>query len=53
MSLLCVIRETEAAFTVGRLPRVPRNHWVTPGSLRVDPIKKLACYILLTIDGDQ
>lgn len=53
MSLLCVIRETEAAFTVGRLPRVPRNHWVTPGSLRVDPSKKVAFYILLTIDGDQ
>lgn len=53
MRLSHAIRESEAGISIGRLPGAPRDHWTTPGSLRVNPRQKLACPFFLIIGGEQ
>lgn len=41
--------ETETVFSLGRYAGAPRKYWIAPGSLSVDPSRKLSCYCPLSI----
>lgn len=43
--------ETKTVFSLGRFSGAPRKYWIAPGSLSVDPSRKLSCYCPLTIHG--
>lgn len=43
--------ETDTVFSLGRYPGAPRKFWIAPGSLSVDPSRKLSCYCPLSIHG--